>query len=109
MPITPPLTHGSCTDIYSPRLTRLADSRPGSSPRWATQPTAGRNSRLIFGRSISHRTLKLSEVLEAGQLFTIRAILEGRNGDSAVALSVWFVPAADGPPRFVTAYPGGNS
>jgi hypothetical protein len=51
---------------------------------------------------------ELSESLPAGKLFTIRAILKGRNGQSAVVLSVWFVPSAGGPPRFVTAYPGGS-
>jgi hypothetical protein len=43
-----------------------------------------------------------------GQVFTIRAILKGPTGQSAVVLSVWFVPAAGGSPRFVTAYPGGS-
>lgn len=43
-----------------------------------------------------------------GRLFTIRAILKGPNGDSALVRSVWFVPAGGGPPRFVTAYPGGS-
>ena len=42
-----------------------------------------------------------------GQVFTIRAILKGPNGRSAAVLSVWFVAAAGGAPRFVTAYPGG--
>jgi hypothetical protein len=51
---------------------------------------------------------ELSESWPAGSLFTIRAILNGRNGQSAVVLSVWFVPTAGGPPRFVTAYPGGS-
>lgn len=51
---------------------------------------------------------ELSTSLPAGDLFTIRAILKGRNGQSAVVLSVWFVPAAGGPSRFVTAYPGDN-
>ena len=41
-----------------------------------------------------------------GQLFTIRAILKGPNGQSAIVLSVWFIPTAGGAPRFVTAYPG---
>ena len=49
-----------------------------------------------------------SETMPAGQLFTIRAILTGRNGRSAMVLSVWFVPVAGGAPRFVTAYPGGS-
>ena len=42
-----------------------------------------------------------------GQVFTIRATLKGPNGQSAVVLSVWFVPAGSGAPHFVTAYPGG--
>jgi len=46
------------------------------------------------------------EVTAYGQTFTIRATLEGLNGESATVLSVWFVPKAGGPPRFVTAYPG---
>lgn len=45
--------------------------------------------------------------ISEGQFFTIRAILKGPNGQSAVVLSVWFVAAAGGVPRFVTAYPGG--
>jgi len=51
---------------------------------------------------------ELSESMPEGQLFTIRAILNGRNGQSAWVLSVWFVPPA-GVPRFVTAYPGGTA
>jgi hypothetical protein len=43
-----------------------------------------------------------------GQLFTIRAILNGPSGQAAIVRSVWFVPAASGVPRFVTAYPGGS-
>ncbi|MGE3402794.1 MAG: DUF6883 domain-containing protein [Vicinamibacterales bacterium] len=39
--------------------------------------------------------------------FTIRAILKGPNGESALVVSVWFVPHDRGVPRFVTAYPGG--
>ena len=51
---------------------------------------------------------ELSASLPEGQLFTIRAILKGRNGQSAIVLSVWFVPVGGGGPRFVTAYPGGS-
>ena len=47
------------------------------------------------------------ESLPEGQLFTIRAILKGPNRQSVVVLSVWFIAAAGGAPRFVTAYPGG--
>ena len=49
----------------------------------------------------------LSESMPEGQLFTIRGILKGPKGQSAVVLSVWFVPATRAVPRFVTAYPGG--
>ena len=42
-----------------------------------------------------------------GQLFTIRAILTGPAGESALVLSVWFLPAGSSQPRLVTAYPGG--
>lgn len=44
-----------------------------------------------------------------GQTYTIRAILVGPNGQSALVLSVWFVRAQTGIPHFVTAYPGGAS
>ena len=53
------------------------------------------------------RDAQPGELLPEGQAFTIRAILKGPNGQSAVVLSVWFVAAAGGAPRFVTAYPGG--
>jgi len=42
-----------------------------------------------------------------GQAFTIRAILQGPTGASALVVSVWFVRAGEAVPRFVTAYPGG--
>jgi hypothetical protein len=45
-------------------------------------------------------------MLAAGQKYTIRAILNGPNGQSAVVVSVWFIPAPGMVPRFVTAYPG---
>lgn len=51
---------------------------------------------------------KLSDSMPDGRLFTIRAILNGRNGQSAIVQSVWFFPAVGGVPRFVTAYPGGR-
>jgi hypothetical protein len=47
------------------------------------------------------------ESMPEGQLYTIRAILKGPNGQAAMVQSVWFIPKAGGPPRFVTAYPGG--
>ena len=43
---------------------------------------------------------------EYGQKYTIRAILNGPNGQSAFVVSVWFVPKVGNVPRFVTAYPG---
>jgi hypothetical protein len=44
---------------------------------------------------------------EAGQVYTIRAMLAGRNEQSALIVSVWFIPKGEQVPRFVTAYPGG--
>jgi len=41
-----------------------------------------------------------------GQKYTIRAILKGPSGESAVIVSVWFIPVGGDTPRFVTAYPG---
>lgn len=41
-----------------------------------------------------------------GQKYTVRAILNGPTGQSAVVVSVWFVPTDGDAPRFVTAYPG---
>lgn len=41
-----------------------------------------------------------------GQPFTIRAILQGPAGRSAVVVSVWFIRTGETQPRFVTAYPG---
>jgi hypothetical protein len=43
-----------------------------------------------------------------GQKYTIRAILNGPNGQSAIVVSVWFIPTSGMAPRFVTAYPGDN-
>ena len=54
------------------------------------------------------RDAELAESMPEGQLFTIRAILNGPNGQSAVVLSVWFVRTVGGVPRFVTAYPGAS-
>jgi hypothetical protein len=51
---------------------------------------------------------ELGESMPDGQLFTIRAILKGPNGQAAVVMSVWFIATAGGAPRFVTAYPGGS-
>ena len=47
-------------------------------------------------------------VVSGGQKFTIRAILIGPNGQSAVVISVWFIRIGETRPRFVTAYPGGE-
>lgn len=41
-----------------------------------------------------------------GQKFAIAAILNGPTGQSAMVVSVWFIPAPGAAPRFVTAYPG---
>ncbi len=41
-----------------------------------------------------------------GQKYTIRAILNGPNGQSAIVVSIWFIPARGDVPRLVTAYPG---
>ena len=46
------------------------------------------------------------EPMREGQIYTIRAILNGPTGQFTVVRSVWFLPAAGGAPRFVTAYPG---
>jgi hypothetical protein len=43
-----------------------------------------------------------------GQPYTIRAILKGPNGESALVVTVWFVRSSDQQPLFVTAYPGGE-
>ena len=43
-----------------------------------------------------------------GQTFTIRAILRGPSGASAMVVSVWFIRTGEAQPRFVTAYPGGS-
>ena len=44
--------------------------------------------------------------IRSGQKFTIRAILTGPNGQSAMVVSVWFIRAGETAPRLVTAYPG---
>lgn len=48
-------------------------------------------------------------IARSGQKYTIRAILNGPNGQAAVVVSVWFIPASEIVPRFVTAYPGENA
>jgi hypothetical protein len=49
---------------------------------------------------------ELSATVAHGRKYTIRAILEGPGGESAMIVSVWFVPTGADIPRFVTAYPG---
>jgi hypothetical protein len=44
-----------------------------------------------------------------GRKYTIRAILNGPNGQSAMVVSVWFIPTGGDVARFVTAYPGDRS
>lgn len=51
---------------------------------------------------------ELAKTTEQGTKYTIRAILTGPTGHSAVVVSVWFVPTGLETPRFVTAYPGGS-
>jgi hypothetical protein len=43
---------------------------------------------------------------DRGQKYTIRAMLSGPTGQSALVVSVWFIPVGGQVPRFVTAYPG---
>lgn len=43
-----------------------------------------------------------------GQMYEIRATLVGRSGGSAGVVSIWFLPAGEEIPRFVTAYPEGS-
>ena len=46
------------------------------------------------------------EATPHGQPYTIRAILKGPNGESALVVSVWFIRPSTEEPHFVTAYPG---
>ncbi len=43
-----------------------------------------------------------------GQMYEIRATLVGPSGGSAGVVSIWFLPAGEEIPRFVTAYPEGS-
>ena len=45
-------------------------------------------------------------LIAQGRKFTVRAILSGPTGQSALVMSVWFIPAGGEVPRFVTEYPG---
>ena len=70
-----------------------------SSPRWAELADALRIQHLTQAADAGTPTAH-------GQKFTIRAILIGPTGQSAVVVSVWFIPTGGDTPRFVTAYPG---
>lgn len=72
-----------------------------SADRWEELESALRTQHLI-------RDVEPSASTASGQKFTIRAILNGPRGESAVVVSVWFVQAGESVPRFVTAYPGGG-
>ena len=41
-----------------------------------------------------------------GQKYEVSGNLRGPNGREAKFTCVWLVPADDGPPRFITAFPG---
>jgi hypothetical protein len=47
-----------------------------------------------------------AESTRYGQKYEIRAMLKGPNGQMALVVSVWLLPARRDIPRFVTAYPG---
>jgi hypothetical protein len=70
-----------------------------SSPQWTELADAFRIQHLTQAAEASAPT-------GYGQTFTIRAILVGPTGQSALVVSVWFIPAGGDVPRFVTAYPG---
>jgi hypothetical protein len=52
------------------------------------------------------RPAHLAQSTRYGQKYEIRAILKGPNGQEALVVSVWLVPAGRDVPRFVTAHPG---
>jgi len=64
----------------------------------------------LFDRAL--RDQHLSQSAESGgadqygRSFTIRAILKGPAGESAVVISVWHIRTGEDRPRLVTAYPG---
>ena len=72
--------------------------------------SADRSEELESAFRAQHLTQDVERASSAasGQKFTIRAILKGPNGQSAVVVSVWFLRAGQTVPRFVTAYPGGS-
>ena len=49
---------------------------------------------------------RLAATTEFGRKYEIRATLKGPLGPPALLVSVWFIPAGEDTPRFVTAYPG---
>ena len=71
-----------------------------SAERWSELEAA-------FGSKHLTQDATPSERLVDGQLYTIRAMLQGPTGASAVVINVWFVRRGETAPRFVTAYPGG--
>ena len=70
--------------------------------------SAGRWQELEVAFRVQHLTqdAQRSRASVHGQAYTIRAILNGPNGQGAVVTSVWFIPNGSNVPRFVTAYPG---
>jgi hypothetical protein len=71
-----------------------------SAARWEELAEALRAQHLTQEAQISGRQ-------QHGQAYTIRGMLRGPNGQSALVVSVWFIPLGGDVPRFVTAYPGG--
>jgi hypothetical protein len=63
---------------------------------------------LVEALRIQHLTQdgQSASTTDRGQKYTIRAILNGPTGQSALVVSVWFIPVGGNVPRFVTAYPG---
>lgn len=72
-----------------------------SSDRWQELADALRIQHLTHNAQVARTTA-------LGTTYTIRAILAGPGGESAIVVSVWFLPIGVEAPRFVTAYPGGS-
>jgi hypothetical protein len=70
--------------------------------------TADRWTELAEALRIQHLTQDAEPDVATtlGRKYTIRAILNGPTGQSAMVVSVWFIPTGGDVPRFVTAYPG---
>jgi hypothetical protein len=70
--------------------------------------TLDRSEELVEALRIQHLTqdCQPAGTTDRGQKYTIRAILNGPTGQSALVVSVWFIPVDGDVPRFVTAYPG---